>query len=859
MTPERWQRVTSIFHAALERDASSRPAFLDNACAADPELRSEIDALLKAHHEAGGFGDASSFATTGMAGRVIGDYRLVQSLGQGGMGEVWHAEQLRPVRREVAMKLIRRGMDSSHFIARFEAERQALARMDHPAIATVFDGGTTRDGQPYFVMEYVKGEPITTYCDRVKLSTAERLELFIQVCEGVEHAHQKGVIHRDLKPSNVLVTIRGDRPVPKIIDFGVAKAIAQPLTDRTLHTMLGSLIGTPEYMSPEQTVTGGLDVDTRTDVYSLGSMLYELLSGVLPFSAEELSKGGLVELSQLIREKEPVRPSARVTHLDATISAAASCRRTEPLKLAGQLRGDLDWITMKAIHKDRTRRYGSASALAADLRHHLNNEPVLAGPPSATYRAGKFIRRHRVGVAVSAVAALMLVSVAITLAMQAQRIARERDRANQEATRANREGEASRQVTDFLVGLFKVSDPSEARGNAVTAREILDKGAKSIESDLSGQAEVQGRLMATMATVYQSLGLYKEASALYAKGLEAQRRTFGEDNAVVANTLQDFGTLQVLMGDLDSGERTLTEALALRERLLGANSVDVAITSGSLGILAYERGDFARAESLFRKRLALLRATPEAEGEAAADALNDLAMTIEQSKADYGEAKTLLRESLEIRKKVLGPDHPKLGQSLNNLAMAHYRSREFDAAEPLFREALARNIANFGDVHTEVSATSSNLALVLRERGAYAEAHALWARALAIDRQLLGDRHPALGITLGYWGESLRRNGDAKAGEAKEREALAVFAQALPEDHWRAAETRSLLALCLVDQRRFAEAEPLLLSSYSSLAAQYPPSHPRVTGVAERLTVLYETWEQPQKAAEWRTRTNAKN
>jgi serine/threonine protein kinase/tetratricopeptide (TPR) repeat protein len=854
MTPERWQQIQDIFHAALDRDASSRPAFLDDACAADQELRAEIDALLKAHREAGSFGDASTFTMTGMAGRVIGDYRLLQSIGQGGMGEVWLAEQLRPVRRDVAMKLIRRGMDSSHFIARFEAERQALARMDHPAIATVFDGGTTPDGQPYFVMEYVKGEPITTYCDRVKLSTAERLELFIQVCEGVEHAHQKSVIHRDLKPSNVLVTTRDDRPVPKIIDFGVAKAIAQPLTDKTLYTALGSIIGTPEYMSPEQTVSGGLDVDTRTDVYSLGSMLYELLTGVLPFSAEELRKGGLIELSQLIREKEPVRPSARITAPDATTGAAASCRRTEPLKLAAQLRGDLDWITMKAIHKDRTRRYGSASALAADIRHHLNHEPVLAGPPSATYRAGKFIRRHRVGVGISAVAALTLVSVAITLVVQAQRIAHERDRANQEAIRANREGEASRQVTDFLVGLFKVSDPSEARGNAVTAREILDKGAKSIESDLSGQAEVQGRLMATMATVYQSLGLYEEAATLFAKSLEVQRRLFGDDNAVVANTLHDLGTLQVLMGDLDSGEKTLTEALALRERLVGANSFDVAITSGSLGILAYERGDFARAESLFRRRLALLRATSEGQGEAAADALNDLAMTIEQARADYGEAKTLLSESLEIRKRVLGPDHPKLGQSLNNLAMAHYRAGEFDAAEPLFREALARNIANFGDVHTEVSATSSNLALVLRERGAYAEAHALWARALVIDRQLLGDHHPTIGFTLTYWGESLRRNGDAKAGEAKLREALAVFAQALPEDHWRAAEARSLLAMCLADQRRFAEAETLLLSSYSSLAAQYAPSHPRVAGVVERLSVLYDAWGQPQKAAEWRTR-----
>jgi non-specific serine/threonine protein kinase/serine/threonine-protein kinase len=312
------------------------------------------------------------------------------------MGEVWLAEQTEPIRRQVAMKVIKAGMDSAQVIARFEAERQALALMDHPAIATVFDGGTTPQGRPYFAMEYVKGEPITVYCDRHQLSTKERLGLFTQVCEGVQHAHQKGIIHRDLKPSNVLVTIQDDRPVPKIIDFGVAKATARQLTERSLFTELGILIGTPEYMSPEQAEMGVLDIDTRTDIYALGVLLYELLTGVLPFDSRELRQAGLSEIQRIIREKDPSRPSTRISRDGPGSTEAAKNRHTEPRRLVSELRGDLDWITMRALEKDRTRRYQTANALAMDVRRHLNDEPAAAGPPSASYRAIKFMRRHRV-------------------------------------------------------------------------------------------------------------------------------------------------------------------------------------------------------------------------------------------------------------------------------------------------------------------------------------------------------------------------------------------------------------------------------------------------------------------------------
>jgi non-specific serine/threonine protein kinase/serine/threonine-protein kinase len=354
-------------------------------------------------------------------------------------------------------------MDSKQVVARFETERQALAMMDHPCIARVFDAGTTPRGRPYFVMEYVPGIPISEHCDKHRLPTRERLELFMQVCEGVQHAHQKAIIHRDLKPSNVLIATQDEKAVPKIIDFGVAKATAQRLTERTMHTELGQLIGTPEYMSPEQAEMTGQNIDTRTDVYSLGVLLYVLLVGALPFDSRMLRRGGFDEIRRQIREAEPERPSQRLTRLGEASTISAKNRGAEIVELKSQLKGDLDWITMKALEKDRTRRYGSPNELAADIRRHLDDEPVVARPPSAAYKMGKFVRRHRFGVAAAIVLLGLLVSFAVSMAIQANRIANERDRANQEAETASK-------VSEFLEGLFEVSDPSEALGNTITAR-----------------------------------------------------------------------------------------------------------------------------------------------------------------------------------------------------------------------------------------------------------------------------------------------------------------------------------------------------------------------------------------------------
>jgi len=609
--------------------------------------------------------------------RMIGPYRLLQIVGEGGMGEVWLAQQSHPVRRHVAVKVIKAGMDTAQVVTRFEAERQALALMDHPAIATVYDGGSTPEGRPYFAMEYVKGEPITSYCDRHRLTTQARLDLFIQVCDGVQHAHQKGIIHRDLKPSNVLVAIQDDHPVPKIIDFGVAKATAQHLTERTLFTELGVLIGTPEYMSPEQAEMGGLDIDTRTDVYALGVILYELLTGALPFDRKELRQAGFAEIQRTIREKEPPRPSTRITQLGPASTEAATNRHTEPRRLASDLRGDLDWVTMKALEKDRTRRYQTANALAGDIRRHANHEPVSAGPPSAVYRTGKFVRRHRFGVGAAAALVLLLVAFGVTMAVQAQRIAQERDR-------ANREAETARQVSTFMVGMFETTNPFQGRGKNVPVGEVLDRGAQRIATELRDQPEVRATLMDTMGRVYYDLGVYDQAARLVQDALTYRERTSGRDNLPVASSLNTLGAIKTEQGDYTAAKEMLQESLEIRRRRIGPESEAAAETLVSLGALRESQGDWPGAERVFREAVAIHRRVLGSDDLAFATSLNDLALVLSQEEK-FDESEALYRESLAIRRKRLGSEHPFVAQSLNNIGMLYVRQRKHAEAESLIK------------------------------------------------------------------------------------------------------------------------------------------------------------------------------
>jgi hypothetical protein len=497
--------VKSIFGKALELPAADRAAYLDQACASDAALRAEVEGLLQALDAAGPFlnrpvapsvGDSVEH-TTDHAGEqpgtvIAGRYKLLEEIGEGGMGTVWVAEQTQPVRRKVAVKLVKAGMDSRHVLSRFEAERQALALMDHPNIAKVLDGGATDGGRPFFVMEYVKGVPITQYCDEARLTVRERLELFAPVCQAVQHAHQKGVIHRDLKPSNILVCLYDGKPAPKVIDFGLAKAMHQPLTEHTLHTAHGTMVGTPLYMSPEQAEFNNLDVDTRTDVYSLGVLLYELLTGTTPLEKQRLKTAAWQEVIRLIKEEEPQKPSAKLSG-SGTLPSVAAQRRLEPVKLTKLVRGELDWIAMKCLDKDRNRRYETANGLAMDVRRYLADEPVQAGPPSAWYRLRKFARRHRgrLWAAAAAAAALLVAAVGVGWFLWD----RAAQRAEADRQEAARRAEADRQAAATAAAVeadLQSAEEAARAGDDGRAREALERAEGRLAG--GGPPELRERL-----------------------------------------------------------------------------------------------------------------------------------------------------------------------------------------------------------------------------------------------------------------------------------------------------------------------------------------------------------------------------
>jgi non-specific serine/threonine protein kinase/serine/threonine-protein kinase len=664
----------------------------------------------------------------------IGPYRILQKVGEGGMGEVYEAEQEKPVRRKVALKLIKWGMDTKQVVARFESERQALALMDHPGIAKVLDAGATEQGRPYFAMEYVKGEPITKYCDKHRLSTRERLKLFMQVCEGVQHAHQKGIIHRDLKPTNVLVAIQENKPVPKIIDFGVAKATEQRLTEKTVFTQMGVLVGTPEYMSPEQAEMTGLDIDTRTDVYSLGVMLYELLVGALPFDSKELRKAGFDEIRRKIREDEPSKPSTRLNTLGDASKESAAQRRTDLPTLKRQLHGDLDWITMKALDKDRTRRYGSPSELAAEVERHLNDEPVQASPPSTAYRAKKFVRRHKVGVAAGLVVMFALLAGIVGTTFGLVRASRAEEQAKQEAA-------AAEKVSDFLIGLFEVSDPSEARGNTITAREILDKGAKGITEGLSDQPELQARLMATMGVVYRELGLYSQAEPLLDHALKTQKRVLGDDHPETLPSKSALAKLYYLQGRSDEGAQLNLEILETRKRVLGDDHPETLHSMNNLALMYLNQGRYDEAEPLCLENLKTQKRVLGDDHPETLRSMHILAgLYVNQGRHD--EAEPLYLEALETKKRVFGDDHPDTLNSMNNVANLYLSQGRDDEAEPLYLETIEIQKRVLGDDHPRTLAYMNNLALLYQVQGRYDEAEPLLVEILEARKRILGDDHP---------------------------------------------------------------------------------------------------------------------
>lgn len=732
-------------------------------------------------------------------GRWIGPYHLLQKAGEGGMGEVWLAEQVAPVRRRVAVKVIKLGMDTHQVVARFEAERQALALMDHPAIASVFDAGSAPQGRPYFVMEYVKGDPITEYCDRCRLKTRERLELFIRVCEGVQHAHQKGIIHRDLKASNVLVTVQDEHPVPKIIDFGVAKATTRHWVEQTVFTELGVMIGTPEYMSPEQADLTALDIDTRSDVYSLGVLLYELLTGRLPFDRKALQAKALDEMRRTIREVEPPRPSTRVTEIGPASAEAARSRQSDPRRLAGELRGDLDWITMKALEKDRTRRYGSASDLSADIVRHLAHHPVVAGPPGAAYRAQKFVRRHRFGVAAAVAAVIALVGFGAAMAVQAGRITRERDRAVAAEKTAT-------EVSEFLVDLFRTSDPTRTRGGAVTAREILDRGAAEVRG-LRGEPLLQANLMDTLGRVYDSLGLFEEAGPLLEASLASRRRLLGDDHPDVASSLVANSNLLFNRGEFAKAKPMLEQALAIYERKLGPDDLQVAGCLHNLGNILFASASLDEAERVLRRALEIREKLLPPDAPETATTVNSVG-AVAYRKGDWAGARALWERTLAMRERTLGTEHAFVAQTLNNLAILRTQMGDWRGARPLLERVVAIQEKVLGPKHPDLASGLSNLADTLVPLGELEAASACYRRAVAILEEANRD-HPEIGRFLVGLARTSLLSGDSVTARENCTRSLELRERTFGKDHPETAMSLVCLANCDRNEHQYEAAEAL--------------------------------------------------
>ncbi len=824
-----WDRVWDVFHRALAAPGEERGEIVERLCGGEAELRREVEDLLAAHDRPDDVLATAAIPATAevgpdtLVGERVGPYRVRELIDEGGMGTVYTAEQEKPVRRRVALKVIKLGMDTREVLARFEAERQALALMSHPNIASAYDAGATAAGRPYFAMEYVEGVPIDVYCDRQRLDLRARLELLRRVCEGVQHAHQKGVIHRDLKPSNVLVTRLDGRAVPKVIDFGIAKAVGHRLTDRSLATEAGRLLGTPEYMSPEQAGTSDLDVDTRTDVYSLGILLYKLLVGVLPFAARRRDGSGPEEILRRIREEEPPRPSTRWSRLAAEkAQQLADERRTRPGDLARELRRDLDWVVGKALAKEPARRYASASELSADVERYLAQQPVLAGPPSAGYRLRKLAQRYRYRVMAAGVAMLLLTGLGIGLALQTWRLAAA-------LTVAEGERERAEQVTRLLVDVFKVADPSESRGATLTAKEVLDRGAQRIAGELGQQSDTRLVLLSTIGEVYGNLGLHRRSASMLEQVVEQQRQS--GDGLELARSLHDLGAASSRAGDFEAAERHLDEALALRRGQLGEVSVEVAATLHEQGTLQLRQGRFDIAEDLLRRALDLRRELLGGEHLGTVDSLQNLG-SLEFYRGDFEAAEPFFRQALEVRRRRQGEEHYDVAAVKNNLALALDHKGSPEEAEPLYRESLETWRRLLPADHPRLATGLNNLASFLFRHGDVDSAVELQTEAVDLLRRSLSEDHPSV-LTLRHnIGEMLFRRGDAGVAGPILRDVLARRRRALPADHAFLAETLAVLGELETAIGRPERAEPLLREALAIHRRTLPSEHPRIASAA---------------------------
>jgi serine/threonine protein kinase/tetratricopeptide (TPR) repeat protein len=805
------QPIELILAAAVEIDSEAkRRAFVDQACAGDAELRRRVEELIANHFRAGSFLGSPALVLAGTVeerpltegpGSMIGPYRLLEQIGEGGFGVVFLAEQTQPVRRKVALKVLKPGMDTRQVVARFEAERQALALMDHPNIARVFDGGATATGRPYFVMELVKGVPITDFCDQNRLGVRDRLELFTSICRAVQHAHQKGIIHRDLKPSNVLVSRHDTTPVVKVIDFGIAKALGQELTDKTLFTGLAQMIGTPLYMSPEQAGMSDLDVDTRSDIYALGVLLYELLTGTTPFTKERFKLAAYDEIRRIIREEEPPRPSTRLSGSKDALPSISAQRQTEPAKLTKLVRGELDWIVMKALEKDRSRRYETANGFAMDVQRYLAYEPVLACPPSAFYRFRKFVRRNQVALMTAAVVALALVVGTTVSTWQALRATLAQAEAGRQRDAAARAANQEKLANTLLADLLGAAVPDEnARDKKVSAEELYHQAVQRIVQHPKFQEDpgVEANLRLTIGNTYYKLGMLPEAESYLRQAVEIRVRTLGSDDV-------DTLLAQEALADLLCyGLRRPAEAEPLsrrtweaRRRLLGPDDPDTLQSMDTYATVLSTQKRLEEAEALSRQCWEARRRVLGGDHEQTLMSQNNLSVIL-MDQGHWAEAEPLLRECLEMRRRVSGLQHVETFAVMNNLAYACFLLGQFDEAEKLLREALDVVGRSHGEEHPASLHLRHMLARVLLEKGRPDLAEPLARQVLALRRKVLPPGHENVGRSLLVLGRLLVETDRAAEGEPLLREAEALFRQGYPARTDLRGDAESWLGACLL-------------------------------------------------------------
>ena len=918
MEPNRWAVVESLYQGALERDPDQRSAWLQQACGGDTVLREEVESLLAnadAHlsnpsprpdlarlwDDIAGNSDVDSHSPLPSN---IGPYRILRRLGEGGMGVVYEAEQEHP-RRTVALKLIKSGLTDPKIIRRFEHELLALGRLQHPGIAQIYEAGTAETGfgpQPYFAMEFIRGQPLLEYADAHQLNTRQRLSLIAKVCDAVHHAHQRGIIHRDLKPGNILVDETGQ---PKILDFGVARATDSDAR-MTHQTDLGQIVGTLAYMSPEQVLADPLELDTRSDVYALGVVLYQLLAGRLPYNVSTR----LPEAVRTIQEEEPTPLST----------------------ISGAYRGDIETIVGKALEKDKTRRYSSAAELAADIRRYLHDEPIMARPASTIYQLQKFARRHKA--LVLGIAAVFIVLIAGIIV------------STREAARANREVATSRAISDFLQNdlLAQASAANQARPNNnpdpdLKVRTALDRAASRITGRFETQPEVEAAIRDTIGETYMDLGLYGQAQTQLQRALDLQRQVLGPMNPKTLRTMNQIGYTAFLQGKYPKAETLLSQTLESRRRVLGPEHPDTLSSMNSLAVLYEREGKRPQAEALDSETLQIRRRTLGAEHPDTLRSVNNLAIVyMEESK--YAEAEALFSQNLKAEGRVLGPEHPDTLKSMHNLALVYYYEDKYPQAEALFSQTVEIRRRVLGLQHPDTLTSMNSLAFVYCLEGKYAQAETLQAQTLEIQRHVLGPQHPqtltsmnslavvyyaqgkygqaetldgqALEIerrvlgpehlgtldTLSDLASIYQRQGEyalaetyaartlagrrhalgsenpdtmssaadlalaylserefAKA-ESLSRESLEFYQKQQP-DNWQRFRAESLLGASMAEQKKYVEAEPLLAEGYNGMVARKgqigAPDWYHVDLAHDWLVELYAAWGKPEKAAEWRT------